>query len=341
MTPDQNILQLNSLLVGYRNGKDYKALMPGISAGVRKGELVAVIGHNGIGKSTLLRVAAGLQSPIDGSVTLNGIALTGFTRYELAKSIGYVSTEQVKVNSMTVTDLVRLGRYPHTGWTGRFGADDHRHVEEAMQQAGIYRLSGRYINELSDGERQRAMVARVLAQDAEILIMDEPTAFLDVRSRYEMIHLLHDLSLNRGKTIIFSTHDMITAIGEADRVWLLFGDSFTDGAPEDLMLDGSFERLFTDSIVKFNSEDASFNFSRATHGTVHLKGSGSAMIWTGKALNRAGFGTSEQSSDITVSVQPGNDELTWHAEYKGNSAQFSRLYGLVNWLHQQNLDKTV
>ena len=126
----------------------------------------------------------------------------------LPAMIGYISTEPVRVSNMRVSDLVSLGRYPHTNWTGKLEKEDHDMVNEAIEKVGLQNLTGRFINELSDGERQRAMIARVLAQDTEILVMDEPTAFLDIRSKYEIVHLLHDLSRTRGKTIIFSTHDL-------------------------------------------------------------------------------------------------------------------------------------
>lgn len=247
------ILSLESLLIGYRSGARTAALLPPLSTGVIKGELIALIGQNGIGKSTLLRTIAGLQAALGGEVLVRGRRISDFSRYELARTIGYISTEPVRVSNMKVIDLVGLGRYPHTNWTGRFEEADHLLVADAIEKTGLTNLTGRFINELSDGERQRAMIARVLAQDAEIIIMDEPTAFLDVRSRYEIIHLLHDLSSARGKTIIFSTHDLITAVNEADRIWLTFSDLFTEGAPEDLINNGSFNRLFGDPAVKFSS----------------------------------------------------------------------------------------
>jgi iron complex transport system ATP-binding protein len=236
---------------------------------------------------------------------------------------------------MSVTDLVRLGRYPHTGWTGKFTGEDQRKVAEAISMAGIESLSRRYINELSDGERQRAMIARVLAQDADILLLDEPTAFLDVRSRYEIVHLLHDLSVRRSKTIIFSTHDLLTAIGESDRVLLLFRDFYALGSPEDMVLNGSFEKLFKDSVVRFNASDASFNFMKKSHGDVYIEGTGMARYWTEKAAARVGFEISGPGSGIKIRILAEGNEMRWLAESGNSRYECRSLYELVNWLKQR------
>jgi iron complex transport system ATP-binding protein len=332
---EAKILSLESLLIGYKSGERASALIPSLTASVRKGELIALIGQNGTGKSTLLRTITGLHPALGGDIIINGKKLGDYQRYDLAKNIGYISTEPVRVTNMTVTDLVRLGRYPHTSWTGKLEEEDHELVADAIRKTGLESFTGRYINELSDGERQRAMIARILAQDAEILLMDEPTAFLDVKSRYEMIHLLHDLTFSRGKTIIFSTHDMLTAIGESDRIWLISGDSFTDGAPEDLILNGSFEKLFADSVVKFNSSDASFSYKRKMHGTVGVEADGIVRYWTEKAANRAGFEVSETGEGLRIKVIAGVNGVSWQATRESEVLVFSSLYELVKWLGEQ------
>ena len=172
-------ISLEALSIGYRSGRRYRILLPALDTYAEKGELVAVIGENGIGKSTLLRTLCGLQYPINGQVILAGKSIQEYSRNELARIMGYISTEPVRVSNMKVFDLVSLGRYPHTSWTGRLGDPDIKIIFEAIEKVGLKSLSYRYINELSDGERQRAMIARVLAQDADVLVMDEPTAFLD------------------------------------------------------------------------------------------------------------------------------------------------------------------
>ncbi|MFN8209351.1 MAG: ABC transporter ATP-binding protein [Bacteroidales bacterium] len=327
-TRGNHILSLESLAVGFKIGRDNKTLFPAISLAATRGELIAVIGENGVGKSTLLRTICGLQSPVSGNVFLNGKDVNDYDRYELARNVAFISTEQVRVSNMTVTDLVRLGRYPHTGWTGKLNADDQAIVSESISKTGLDNLSHRYINELSDGERQRAMIARVLAQDAEILVMDEPTAFLDVRSRYEIIHLLHQLATTRNKTIIFSTHDLPVAISESDRIWLLFSDSMAEGSPEDLILNGNFNRLFSDSVVRFNTSDASFSFRREIRGSVRLDATGDVAYWTAKALARAGFSLSASSGYIVKAEDTGSG-TKWTLTKENKSLEFKSVYDLV------------
>jgi len=330
-----NILSFSSLLIGYRSGRNKNILLPPLNAFAQKGELIAVIGENGIGKSTLLRTITGLQEPLGGKVFLGDKPLDELPRYALAKKIGYISTEPVRVTNMKVYDLVSLGRYPHTNWLGKLYADDHAIVADAIEKVGLQPLLNRYINELSDGERQRAMIARVLAQDTEILVMDEPTAFLDIRSRYEIVHLLHDLSKTRQKTIIFSTHDLLTAISDSDKIWLTLKDSFIDGAPEDLIINGVFDRLFGDSSVKFNQSDGSFSLKRAMQGNVFVDARGVDRYWTEKAVNRAGFGISADQAEIKVSITGKGDAKKWIVSDRELKSEFKSIYELVNWLNDR------
>lgn len=332
--PRENILSFDSLLIGYRYGKYQNIILPPLSSFAIRGELIAIIGQNGVGKSTFLRTISGLQKSLGGEIRIKSALIQDYSRYDLARNIGYISTEPVRVSNMKVYDLVSLGRYPHTDWTGKLTKTDSDLVDEAIVKVGLQNLTGRYINELSDGERQRAMIARVLAQDAEILIMDEPTAYLDIRSKYEIIHLLHDLSRNRGKTVIFSTHDLVTAIAESDKVWLTLPDSFVEGAPEDLVLNGSFNRLFDSSVVNFSVSDASFTFiNRAVHGKVNVEADGVVRYWTEKAANRAGFEISNDHSGLRIKFVIDDDEQKWLVYTDNSVIEFSSLYQMVNWLN--------
>jgi len=335
-TNREKILSFDSLRVGYRYGKFVNVLLPALSSFALKGELIAIIGQNGVGKSTLLRTIAGLQKSLGGEIFVKSVAIDNYTRFELAKSIGYISTEPVRVSNMKVYDLVSLGRYPHTDWTGKLKAGDRDLIDDAIEKVGLQKLTNRFINELSDGERQRAMIARILAQDAEILIMDEPTAYLDIRSKYEIVHLLHDLSKNRGKTIIFSTHDLLTAISESDKVWLTLSDSFLEGAPEDLVLNGSFNRLFDSSVVNFSVSDASFTFiKREVIGKVSVEAQGIVRYWTEKAANRAGYEISNDHSGLRIRFTVDDDEQKWLVYTETSVVEFSSLYQLVNWLNSR------
>ena len=331
----EEILELKDLVIGYRSAKNNNILLPPVSACAMIGELIAVIGENGIGKSTLLRTITGLQPPLGGEVFIKGLPLGEYQKRVLALKMGYISTEPVRVENMSVQELVSLGRYPHTDWAGRFEENDHKAVLEAIDKVGLRTLSDRNINEISDGERQRAMIARVLAQDSDILVMDEPTAFLDIRSRFEIVHLLHHLSKNRKKTIIFSTHDFSVAAGECDKIWLATRESFIEGAPEDLILNGKINDLFNGSVVKFNSRNGNFSFQRELRGTVKLEADGIEREWTVKALNRAGFGLSNDQTGIYVTVTGKRSEKKWTIIEDEVITEFFTIYDFVNWLNNR------
>jgi iron complex transport system ATP-binding protein len=265
---ETEILKIESLKIGYASGKQPKILLPPLTATACRGELVAVSGRNGIGKSTLLRTIIGLQPSFGGKVVIKGNDISGFSRLYLAQVAGYISTEIVRVSNMKVYDLVALGRFPHTNWIGRIDLRSHAVIIDALTKTGIKDFSYRYISELSDGERQRAMIARVLAQDTEILIMDEPTAFLDIAGKYDIVSLLKSLT-REGKTIVFSTHDLNIALNLADKIWLMLKDKLVEGSPEYLMQEGAFNHLFDSSEIRF--DPASGRLILENKGQDHLK----------------------------------------------------------------------
>jgi iron complex transport system ATP-binding protein len=332
----KNILSFRDLEIGFTSGKSRHVLLPPLTGSAAKGELIAVIGKNGIGKSTLLRTLAGLQDLITGKLKIDGKNIVDFSRLQLSAKIGYISTEIIKVSNMKVYDLVSLGRFPHTNWLGRIDNSDHNIIMEAISKTGMTEFSNRSVTELSDGERQRAMIAMVLAQDAGIMIMDEPTAFLDISSKFEIIHLMNELTRNRDKTIIFSTHDLPTAVSQADKIWLLKEQGLTEGAPEDLMLEGSFVTLFDSNKVEFNSNDGSFTIRNEEKGRIIVTGNGIKKYWTEKALMRAGYGIVDSESAVEVEV-PSSSNSTWKCRTQDLQGEFDSIYRLVNWLRNKIL----
>jgi iron complex transport system ATP-binding protein len=331
-----DILSLDSLEIGYVSGKNENALLPPLSASAKSGELIAVIGRNGIGKSTLLRTLTGLQQPLGGEINYNGRNIKDYSRMELAQNVGYISTEIVKVSNMSVYDLVALGRFPYTNWIGKIEMKDHEIILDALVKTSMEPFRRKFVSELSDGERQKTMIARILAQDTGIMIMDEPTAFLDVACKYDILHLLRILSNKSNKTIIFSTHDLQMAISQSDKIWLILDNGLIEGAPEDLIIAGAFDHLFDSSNVAFNSEDGTFSFRRETKGSIFIEGVGSKRHWTEKAINRAGFNVSKEKTFPYVIIPTDNNKF-WQLSTQTFVKEFGSIYELISYLGNELL----
>ena len=226
------MLRLENLTTGY----DRHELLRGADGDLAGGELVTLIGANGSGKSTLLKVMCGEIEPLGGRVTIEGDDVKSLGRKELSRRVSVVNTDKIEAEALTVFEVVAMGRYPYTGFFGRLGKNDRMAVEEAMSQVGIEGMSGRNVASLSDGERQKAMIARALAQNTPVILLDEPTAFLDVASRVEVLTLLRRLAHECGKGILLSSHDVASAIDLSDRLWLMPGDgTLRTGSPREFV----------------------------------------------------------------------------------------------------------
>jgi iron complex transport system ATP-binding protein len=256
-------IELTNLSVGYEQpGGLPLEILKGIDFSACPGEMVALIGSNGIGKSTLLRSLVGFQNYFSGSIKLNGKELSTIDSREVARVMSFVSTENIRVANMTVFDLVAFGRFPYTNWIGRLTAEDKQKVAGAIEKVGMTGFENRQTIQLSDGERQRAMIARALAQDTPVIILDEPTAFLDVSNKYEIFHLLQILAKEKGKTIILSTHDLNIALREVDKLWIVTGTGNYQGAPEDAVLNGWLDQLFKNENIGFDLQEGEFFFKK-------------------------------------------------------------------------------
>ena len=318
------ILKISDMVIGYQG----MALMPPLKGCIRKGELVSVIGHNGIGKSTFLRTVAGVTDRISGRIELDGIEINTVDLMEFARKVGYISTEIVNAPNMTVFDLIATGRYPYTNWFGAISENDRRIIHRSAEQTGVSALINRFISELSDGERQRSMIARVLAQETDLLIMDEPAAFLDIRNRHEIMSLLHHITRINGKTIIMSTHDLQSAMGESDVIWILTEEGINSGAPEDLVLSGALENIFSCDSVKFRKSDGGFYPVREARGEAYVSGSGMVAHWTMKALTRAGYSIIVKPGESRINVECAEEGNIWKVSAEGVEKSFNNLYDL-------------
>ena len=244
-----NTVVLNNLSIGYTQKGNEKVVAQGLNAAINSGELTCLLGCNGVGKSTLLRTLSAFQTALGGDILLNAdqtselSPLTSFTDKQLSRMIGIVLTEKPDVRNMTIEDLVGMGRSPYTGFWGTLTADDRQIVADAIRMVGIEPLQGRMIHTLSDGERQKVMIAKALAQQTPIIYLDEPTAFLDYPSKVEMMQLLRRLAHEQQKTIFMSTHDVELALQLADCLWLMEMDLLSVGTPRQLADNGALSRF--------------------------------------------------------------------------------------------------
>jgi len=214
-------VELKDLSIGYRTKQGVRVVAQGLTAQLQRGQLTCLLGENGVGKSTLLRTLAAFQPKLEGSVSIEGRELDDYSERKLARTIGIVLTEKPDVQQMTVMELVEMGRAPYTGFWGRLNEDDRKVCNEAIALIGIEPLKDRMIQTLSDGERQKVMIAKALAQQTPVIFLDEPTAFLDYPSKVDMLLLLSRISREAQKTIFLSTHDLELALQVADTIWLM------------------------------------------------------------------------------------------------------------------------
>ena len=323
-------IEIENLTVGYKQRTAENILLTEVNSSVRKGELIAVIGRNGTGKSTLIRTLSGLHKPLGGTIMLDGNDHKSFTVVERARKISFVSTEIIQLNHMRVYELVALGRHPYTGWLGSLSPKDREIIMNAIDAVGLRSKAEEFMNQISDGERQRAMIARALAQDTSILLLDEPTAFLDILHRHELVHLLYSLTRKENKTIIFSSHDLQIAMNVADRIWLLNERNLIQGAPEDVMLSGQLSMIYDGEKYQFDENNINLTLKRESSGKIGLSGGENRHKGlTKKALERIGWEVlADQDLLPRVTIEMKDDKPVWIYQNNSGNIQLSSLYEL-------------
>jgi iron complex transport system ATP-binding protein len=335
------VIALQQLTIGYRQRRrSFCEIAGDISVQLNAGELVCLLGPNGAGKSTLIRTIFGRQLPLAGSVLLEGKPLTAFSARELAQRMSIVLTQRIAAGMMPVITLVAMGRYPFTDWTGKLTAHDLQAIHRAMDAAGIAELSHRPVCELSDGERQKVMIARALAQEPQVMMLDEATAFLDLPHRVELMCLLRRLAHADGRAILLSTHDLDLALRCADRLWLLSrGGVFRQGVPEDLVLTDSFAATFADGGVQFDKAAGAFRHDSLNGGIIALCGEGIAAVWTARALERIGYQVvGPDMAQICVEIEVDGANPVW--KIRGiDIARFKSIEALLMQLKQLDPSK--
>ncbi|MFD2203632.1 ABC transporter ATP-binding protein [Shivajiella indica] len=247
------ILTAADLTLGYQKGRTSKNIAENISFHLERGKLTCLLGPNGVGKSTLIKTILCQLPPITGKIILNGKEIKEYGIKEISQKIAVVLTEKIRTGTLTVRQLVELGRIPHTGWLGKLSENDEMKVRKAIEATNIQYLVDTPLSELSDGQLQKAMISRALAQDGEILILDEPTAHLDLVNRFEIMHLLRKISKEENKAVLVTTHDLEIAIETADEFWLMqCGLPLITGLPEDLIIRQQLDILLPTENLKFN-----------------------------------------------------------------------------------------
>ncbi|MFZ4581176.1 MAG: ABC transporter ATP-binding protein [Paludibacter sp.] len=309
-----SILNTHNLAIGYSKKKNQIVVQSNLNLVLKAGELVCLIGQNGCGKSTLLRTLAGLQKPLAGKVLIDNHELAKIKIHTKAQKLALVLTDKIEIENASVLDIVRMGRQPYSNWWGNLSNSDNEIVRESIEMVHLEHKANNLLNELSDGERQRVMIAKALAQDTPLIMLDEPTAHLDLPNRVEIMLLLHKLAHTTGKSVIISTHELDMALQAADRIWLMTKtDGIECGVPEDLVLQGHFHDAFQSKSYYFNSANGNFSMNYPMTKKVWVEGDKTRMYWTLRALARAGYMVIEEAPIIinitSESWQIENEEM--------------------------------
>lgn len=309
MKTKKETILLNDLSIGYISKKNQKVVAKDLSCSVSSGELTCLLGANGVGKSTLLRTLCAFQPKLDGAILLEGKDISSYTEKDLSKLISVVLTDRFSIKNMTSRELIGLGRSPYTGFWGVLDDEDNKIIDEAIRLVKIENLENRLIDTLSDGERQKCLIAKALVQATPIILLDEPTAFLDFPSKVELMQLLHRLSRETNKTIFLSTHDLELALQIADKIWLMDKQSGIQiGTPEDLALNGCLMNFFAQKDIIFDPTTGLFRVENDSEKEVKLEGHGVVYAMVRKALLRHRILASRTTSS-SISIQASEKEF--------------------------------
>jgi len=261
MSNQNNILTTSNLSIGYKTKTSITTIAVNLNLNLQEGKLIALIGANGIGKSTLLKTITGIQKPISGTVSLNKKNIHELDSLTLAQNLSVVLTEKLPPSNLSVWELIALGRQPYTNWIGKLTDNDIAKVNEAIELTQIGHLATKKHYEISDGQLQIVLIARALAQDTPLIILDEPTTHLDLLHKVVLFRLLKKLTQETGKCILFSTHDIDMAIQLSDEMIIMTPETVIQDQPCNLIMKGSFNTLFKDEHIVFDSEKGKFVIS--------------------------------------------------------------------------------
>lgn len=262
MSKDQTsnpiVLKTKDLAIGYKSKKKEQLIIDNINISIHKGSLIVLLGKNGVGKSTLLRTLSKVQAPLHGNVYLQNKNIASYTNSELAKILSLVLTERLPISQLTVFELIALGRQPYTNWIDTLSDVDIKKIEEAINLTEIAHIRNKPFYELSDGQLQRVLIARALAQDTDIIILDEPTAHLDIHHTFKIFSLLKNLVQTTQKTILISTHEVNLALQLAEQFIVLANKQVYSGNADTLIAKDAFSSLFPKELIHFDKKTKQF-----------------------------------------------------------------------------------
>lgn len=337
----QQALETHNLTIGYRHSRRSDIVIAeNLNLNLKRGELTGLLGPNGAGKSTLLRTLAGMQPALLGNTLLANTDMSQLSAHELATHLSIVLTERPNLGLMNGYALVALGRHPYTNWSGQLSQYDEAMVRWAVDAVQAGDIADKPVNELSDGQRQKLMIARALAQETDVIILDEPTAYLDLPRRVEMMQLLKYLAIETHRAILLSTHDLDLALRNCDTLWLMSEGEVRVGTPEDLVLNSAFEATFHSEGLTFDKRTGTFSIATHHHTPITVTGEGIPYIWTRRALERQNYKVVETRTSIHIDIQTDGDDTVWHLMLNDTKTSYSSIQKLLNTLRQKQIKES-
>jgi iron complex transport system ATP-binding protein len=332
----ERVLHTEKLTIGYKNKNIVRTVGHALDLTLRPGQFVCLLGPNGAGKSTLIKTLAGIQLPLEGKVFIAQEDIYTIPKNALARKLSLVLTDVVQTGNLDVYTVLTLGRYPYANWFGTLCQADTKIIIEAARATGIEKYLDKQLDQLSDGERQKVMITRALVQDTPLIILDEPTAHLDLPSRVEVMRLLRIMARQTNKAIILSTHELDLALQAADTIWLMMpNQSLISGAPEDLIINGTFEKAFSKTGFDFCRDTGTFRVNSPVEDKIiQLTGEGYTYFWTKRALEREGYRITDEAEDI-VSVQQSIHICQWTLNRSGVVHHFNAVEMLLIFLRTE------
>jgi len=320
------LIHTQSLAIGYIEGSINKVLQENINLSLSSGEIISLMGQNGVGKTTFIKTLSGLHKGISGSVYYHDRLINEFSKSSLAKQISVVLTEKPFTAHLSVIELIALGRHPYSNWLGRLNTSDKQAIDLAMSQTNIDYLAQKKLYQLSDGQFQKVMIARALAQETDLIILDEPTAHLDLSNKIEIMLLLKSIA-GSGKGVLIATHDLQVSLQLSDRLWLFnFNQPVLDGCPEDLILQGAVDQTLFPINNNIDLTTGTVKHLDEHKGNVLLQGDPTMVHWTAQALQRNGYAVNKDSpTSIIVNCL----DYFWKLKSKDTSTSFDSIEDLL------------